>query len=290
MKKRMLLTIAATVCLMATASTTNAQFSFSEVGPIDSDGATITGSNAVGGGLFSTVTFSGDLTEINTGTFGSEARFRAGISEYQVTTTGGFTGTLNLTNEITNGIFWAPSTTGTVNVDTFESFDDGGDGVADATWENVDFLLDGAVNVVDIGDFTEGSSFVFDTEGSTGITDTELGGFGEFGSLLGNDDDGGTGTLSLFDFDAANGGAPLGVGEYYLVLGAFNTLYADGSVTTTSTATGDYNINLNGASVDSGTLAAGGLQTLTFSVVAVPEPASLSLIAIVGLGLCVRRK
>ena len=284
--KRQVLFIAAAVCLLATANI-HAQLTFTETGPHDSDGATFTGTNATAGGLFSTITFSGDLTEVDTGTFGSEARFRAGAAEYQVTTTGGFTGTLNIVNEVTTGVFFAPATAGAISIDTFESFDDGADGVADATWDNIDFALNGSVNALNLGTFVMGNPFVFDTEGSA--FDTELGGFDSIGNLLGNDDDGGTGTLSLFDFDAANG-APLAVGDYVLVMGAFNTLYADGSATTTSTTTGNYNINLNGVSVDAGTLEAGGLRTITFTVVAVPEPSTLSLFAVAGLGLFVRRK
>ena len=179
-------------------------------------------------------------------------------------------------------MFWAPITTGAVSVDTFESFDDG---IADSTWENVDFSLSGTPNIVDLGDFVLGSSFLFDTEGSTTLTDTELGGYQADGIFISSDDDGGTGALSSLDLRA------LGVGDYYLVMGDFNVTFADFAARALGLQGGDFNINLNGGSIAAGTLNAGDLFAVEFSVIsAVPEPSSIALIGLVGLGFCMRRR
>lgn len=252
---------------------------FSNAGPIDSDGASFAGTST-GVGPFSSYTFSGDLTEINTGTFASEARFDVNGIVYQVSGTGGFTGTLNI-NETREGLFWAPAA-GPVTVNTVESFDDGGDGVADSSWANIDFAMNGTA-ITDLGAFTLGTSFVFDTEGSD--FDTEIGGYESNGIFIASDDDGGTGTLSSLNLGA------LGVGTYYISMGGFNMAYADFIAQTTSTATGNFNVNLNGTSVGSGAQLAGGVQNFRFNVVAsVPEPGSFGLMALVGMGLMARRR
>ncbi len=118
---------------------------------------------------------------------------------------------------------------------------------------------------------TTGGAVSFDTEGSTlsGTNDTELFLYDAFGTLLGTDDDDGTGNLSIL-----NSGdelpASLAAGTYYLAIGAFNTTgNANWAVTSTSTQTGNYIIN--------------GLN------VVVPEPTSLALIGLSGMMIRRRR-
>ena len=81
------------------------------------------------------------------------------------------------------------------------------------------------------------TDFTIDTEG--GAFDTEIGIYDASGNLIGNNDDGGTGTLSSLTLS----GQP--AGTYYVVVGSFNmTFGATGwNVTTTGTNTGDLYLN-----------------------------------------------
>lgn len=110
---------------------------------------------------------------------------------------------------------------------------------------------------------TAGGAVSFDTEGSalSPSNDTELFLYDSNGSLLGTDDDDGTGLLSIL-----NSGdelpASLAAGTYYLAIGSFNTVgNPDWTVTSTSSNTGAYVIN--GISV-------------------IPEPTSLAMVGVIG--------
>lgn len=273
MKTLVYLSVVLTICLYG-GGFVQADLVFSHVGSVDSDGGLFTGNNTSASSLHTTLTFSGDLTEINTSTFASEARFRVnGTHEYQVTSVTGFTGTLPVSN-VLNGLFWAPEVQGTVAVETFETVDDGNDGVSDATWSNVSFELDGAPTVVDIGSSDIGSSFRVDTEGST-VIDTVLAAYRANGTLIVSDDDAGTGNLSSIDLDLES----LGLGTYYLVTGSFNMGFSDYRVTANGTGTGDIHVNVNDGLLHSESLESGEIIVLQFTVV--PEPAHT--IVVVGL-------
>ena len=76
------------------------------------------------------------------------------------------------------------------------------------------------VNWVEFNYDGNSQSLTFDTEGSAltgGTNDTEIGVYGALGNLLGNDDDGGTGSLSSLTLTG------LAAGTYYIVAGGFNT-------------------------------------------------------------------
>lgn len=95
---------------------------------------------------------SGDLVEVNTATFASEARVRVRSSRHpgdfmdvQFTNTGGFTGTLSLTPgpaALTTGTLSGKNIQvgDTLTFEFFDSFQDDSD-VAEATWNNLVFSL-----------------------------------------------------------------------------------------------------------------------------------------------------
>lgn len=230
-------------------------------------------SNSVYGGssaIFSTMNLTGSLTEVNTGTFGNEARWNIRNStfgtslNFQSTTTGNFTGTLPI-NANASLLAWANSGDN-FRFESWESFDDSG---IDARWSDTRFTFDNEVVCTDLGDYPVGTAFVLDTETST--FDTELALYEADGTLLAADDDSGSGLLSLI-----NAGV-LAAGDYILVAGGFDSQFVSGFALA-GTATGTMNVRINGATVSSAALAPGALQTFCFSV---PEPSALVLL---GLG------
>ena len=136
----------------------------------------------------------------------------------------------------------------------------------------------------------EGDSFVFDTLGSG--FDTELGLYDQAGVLITNNDD--------IDFDngitqssietEAIDFSGLGAGTYYLALGAFNTFYGgtDFDATTTATAGGDWDLNIDGALALEGTLADGEVQFISFTIV--PAPGAAALLGLAGFAGLRRRR
>ncbi|WP_412561229.1 T9SS type A sorting domain-containing protein [Winogradskyella sp. MIT101101] len=82
------------------------------------------------------------------------------------------------------------------------------------------------------------NDITIDTEGST--IDTEIGLFDEFGGLIANDDDGGTGLLSSLTINE------LPSGTYYIATGGFNMVFelSDFTVTSSSTSVGQITVNV----------------------------------------------
>lgn len=104
----------------------------------------VTGSYANG---LSAVYVAGTLTEINTGTYASEARVQVthplGLSRiYQPFTTTSFTGSIAIPagSNFVHGYGVQPGGTWTFRF--YESFDDGSDGVEDARWDDITFSYD----------------------------------------------------------------------------------------------------------------------------------------------------
>ncbi len=99
----------------------------------------------------------------------------------------------------------------------------------------------------------------FDTHGSSvgGGTDTEMALYSDRGSLVGEDDDGGDGLWSAMSYGRGSRTSPGGAawigqdgdflpaGVYYIALAGYNATFGNGfSVTTTSTASGSFSVNL----------------------------------------------
>lgn len=284
------LVAAATVVAAVGLGSARASFVASNVGPLNSAGpvgdagnSIFTSTYAGANDLFGRLTFAGDLWSGGTGSYQSEARFKitnqttAGSAFLQPSTLGStWTGSVPV-SVTANALVWANSGD-TFQFESWESYDDPG---LDAWWTDVSFTFDNSVSVTSLGSFASGSSFLFDTEGSTGMSDTELAGYQTNGTFLSTDDDSGTGYLSSLNLGV------LPIGDYYLVMGGYNSSFGTGFAFP-GTDLGDYNINLNSVSVATGTLASGEFRVLSFSVV--PEPTSVSLLVLGGLALLRRRR
>ncbi|MBS1701477.1 MAG: PEP-CTERM sorting domain-containing protein [Armatimonadetes bacterium] len=273
------------------ASYSFADFTVSNAGPLDSAGAIGTAGNGYFTGtysgtstLFGTIDFSGELTRVIAGTYASEARWNitnltAGASTtFQPTTTTSYTGTINVT-KTASALVWA-NAGDSFGFESFESYDDGAG--ADSTWNNVSFNFHGGPSIFNIGNYASGTDFTIDTESST--FDTELALYTSTGTLLGNDDDGGTGTLSLLTPGV------LADGDYYILAGGYNSTFANGFAFA-GNATGNVNVNINGTSVYAGNHPAGTFDVLEFTVGSpVPEPASFAVLGLGAVALLRRRK
>ncbi len=272
---------AALLALAASAGLASAQFTVLVPAATASDGASVVETYAGPSTIFSSLTFTGDLTEINTATFASEADWDifnnttgGSLLGYDPTTTTGFTGTINISNTV-GGLFWA-NTGDEFQFDSFESFDDGGDGVADAEWNNASFEFSGAVAPTALGNFS--SNLTIDTDGSA--ADTEIAVYTLDGTLVDtNDDNGGGGLWSLLNLSLADG-------EYILVVGGFNSLFGDG-LATAGTATGGFTVDFNNGNVASGTLGSGEFSVYSFTI---PAPGSAALLGLGGLAAIRRRR
>ena len=186
----------------------------------------------------------------------------------------------SLTFEGVFGGDYDPGTDGTLDLLLDQSF-----AGSDATWSNIVVCLedvvvnppstvgsitdqgfvcspyDGAAQDVQWVEFIHGGGAVnLTTDGSD--FDTEIGLYDSDGNLIANDDDGGPGLLSRLEF------GDLAAGTYYIASGGFNTTFGAGlfSVSSNSTAVGTLKIN------------------------AIPEPTSLAICGLVGLGMLVRRR
>lgn len=236
--------------------------------------ATYTGANDVLGRLV----FDGDLTEVLTATFASEARWRithqafATNLDFQPTTTTSFTGTIHV-NRTLPMLLWA-NTGNNFSFQAFESLNDGAG--PDANWTNVVFNWDQSVLLTDLGDLPVGSH-TFDTIGSG--FDTELALYTSSGMLLATNDDIAPGNLQ------SSITQNLGIGDYMLVLGGFNAGFVNG-MALPGTSAGAFNVNIDTLLQDSGALAASSFRVYSFSV---PEPATFGLLALGGLLIRRRR-
>jgi hypothetical protein len=141
--------------VLALASVAMAGFSFTNPGPIDSNGPAGDPVNGVvtynyAGADFAPgyFIFSGNLTEVNTATYASEARCQI-INPFGsvYTMTAGFTNITSFTGTIAIGpalvgpLGLAGTSVGNWTFRFFESFDDGGDLLRDAYWTDMNFQI-----------------------------------------------------------------------------------------------------------------------------------------------------
>lgn len=226
--------------------------------------------------IFSSLNIAGSLTEINTGTYASEARwnirntaFAVGVN-YQSSAITNFTGTIPINANFAL-LQWA-NTGDVFRAESFESFDDAG---TDARWDNTALSFSNTPTITNLGGFAAGP---FDFNTFTSSFDTELGLYTSAGTLIANNDDAAATLQSQIL-------TPLGNGNYYLVLGGYNSQFASG-VALAGTSAGTYNLNINGSLAASGSLASGELAVFSFQV---PTPGALGLAGL-GLLVAVRRR
>ena len=278
MKRVLSLTLLAGIATASHAWVVNA------TGPIRSDSAvgganndTIPATYNDPNAIFGQLSFRGDLTEVNTGAFASEARWQIRNTgfpyavNFQPSTTGNFTGTISVA--ATTGLFAWANTGNNFQFEAFESFNDSG---IDATWSNVEFNFSNATTT-SLGNYTFGTNFTMDT--FTSNFDTEIALYTSTGTKLAENDDSG-GLQSQI-----NPGV-LAVGSYVLLASGYNSTFVNGFAGA-GTATGNLNLQVNGTTVYSGAHAASTFRAMTFNVV--PEPGTMLALA-GGLGALLMRR
>ncbi len=260
-----------------------------------------------GGFNLGRVDWAGVLSEVNTGTFASEARIQITPSvgapfALQLSSVGGF-GPAPI--NVSGSGFVGPQgmdPAGLWSFEFFESFDDGND--ADANWDNLtltltDELTPPGFNPIPLGNLAAGTNsysnplaagqvqwyeltipaiggtdflnISTDANFAPSSADTELGLYDSAGNFIATDDDDGPGLLSLLAH--GNGGADgdLAAGTYYIAAGGFNTTFG-----------------LTNFGATSSSSRAGKLTLIIDSNV--PEPTSMALLALGAVAALRRRR
>ncbi len=171
MKIRFLAASAVLVCAASALASSSAfsvvgSASFNNIGSIDAQGDLDNVRMnwvATGGGPISAIRVTGQLTEIATATFASEARvrFTAGAGSaftafnLQASTTTGYTGSIAIGPSTINVTPFTLTNGGTVGLEWFESAQDGTANIAEQTWDNV--LYEFGSNVITNGGASLGS-------------------------------------------------------------------------------------------------------------------------------------
>lgn len=287
----MLRAFLAAALALFTCTAAQAQFTITPGGTQNSTGnlgdvgnSVFTGTYNGPSALFGSFTFNGTLTSTIPATFAAEA----GLDLFNVTSGSGaayfpsdlfetFT-TLDI-SRTHGGMFWF-NQNDQLRVETFEDLDDGPG--ADSEWTNLSLTFNNSVNATVLGQFNEGTSFAFDTFGSD--YDTEIALFTKDGQLIADNDDSGPDLQSAIDV------GQIAAGDYYLVVGGWNSVFGSGFAIAGADF-GNYLLNLNGTNISFGASTADQFATFSFSVFApVPEPSAFGLVALIAAAAwCVRR-
>lgn len=236
------------------------------------------------GGSVSSVRVTGSLTEVNTGTFASEARVRLSAGSgnsftsfnVQATSLGGFTGTTSIGPVAVAVTPFTLAAGGTLNFEWFESFDDEANAV-DAVWDTVTYEF-GGNNIIN-GNFNLGAanpngvtSSTFGSNVASGLDFYSISlpfGVSNVGDFLNVETSAGADGSTAYDseiaiYDAAgnfiatdddgaatalfsrlNFTSGLASGNYTIVVGGFNTAFgATLSEIIPGTAAGSYSLDV----------------------------------------------
>ncbi len=235
-----------------------------------------------GGYTLGTVDWSGLATPIESYTYGSELRCDIAGPLGDTTLTLG-SGSTYSPSTLFEGLSYYFSglgdPVGDWTFDFYESYDDGGDALPDATWDSLTFNFNDYVPPeppdsipVAVPSFSTGTLgddevhwYTFTLGGATPdfsvdtldcAIDTELGLFDDAGTLLAQNDD--WYGLRVLQSKIEMG---LDAGTYYIAVSTYNTTFGEPWTATSTGPGGDYTLNIT------------------------PEPASLLLLALAGLAL-----
>lgn len=314
--------LAAIASASSNSSTTVATASFVSKASIDAQDDPSNATDtwlATATGTVNAIRISGQLTEVATSTFASEARVRltAGAGHtftgfnLQGATTGGYTGSVAVGPTTINITPFSLNSGGNINFQWFESFQDGAADLPEQIWDNVsyEFLSNTVVNggaalgTVGFGSQIVSQSqhvsrgldfFTFDFAGVAGSSflnlrtipgttgsgfDTEMALYDSNGFLVAFDDDGGAGLLSQLSF---GGNDQLAAPDK---TPGFDGLLAAGSYTI---VTGGFNTTF-GATIND-IIPGTATGTYALQVTYAPAPGALGILGLAGLAAARRRR